>query len=127
MMRRGIHLEQADCKRRVRLPVAVAPQSNNHARRRVHVPMWLILVCAFVVLITPAAALDEPHAMITATAGHRHDSRLPIGSFINLFLFIGQAVAAFSTTLVGPAMGITSVLWLMMRNDNAISPKASWM
>jgi len=126
-MRSGIHHEQADCKRRVRLAVAVTPQSNNHARRRVHVPMWLVLVCAFVALITPAAALDEPYALATATAGHRHDYRLPIGFFITLLLLIGQAVAAFSTTLVGPAMGITSVLWLMMRNDNAISPKASWM
>ena len=126
-MRMGIYHEQADCKRRVRLPAAVTPKSNHFARRRVHVPTWLILVCAFVALTTPAAALDEPHALTTATAGHRHDSRLPIGFFITLLLFIGQAVAAFSTTLVGPAMGITSVLWLMMRNDNAISPKASWV
>ena len=127
IMRRGIHHEQADCQGRVRLPVAVTPQSNNYARRRVHVPMWLILVWSLVALITPAAALDEPHALSAATAGRHYEYHLPIGFFITFLLFIGRAVAAFSKTLVGPAMGITSVLWLMMRNDSAISPKASWM
>lgn len=122
-----IHHEQSDCKERLRVLVAVKPESNNHPRKWAQVPMWLILALYFVVFITPAAALDEPHALSTATAGHHHASRLPIGFFITLLLLIGQAVAAFSSTLVEPAMGITSVLWLMMRNDNAVSPKASWM
>ena len=127
IMGSAFHHEQSDCKGRERLLVAATPQSNNRTRKRVHVPMRLILAWSFVALVTPAAALDEPHPLSTATAGHNHASRLPIGFFITLLLFIGQAVAAFSSTLVGPAMGITSVFWLMMRNDSAISPKASWM
>jgi len=86
-----------------------------------------MLALYFVVFITPAAALDEPHALSTATAGHRQGPRLLIGSIIAFFLLVVQQLAAFSSTLVGPAMGFTSVLWLMMRNDSAISPKASWM
>jgi hypothetical protein len=118
--------EQSDCGGRVRLFVAVTPQSWDYSHKRVHVPMWLILALSLVVLITPAAAFDEPHGLSTATAGQHHSPRLPIGYFIALLLMIGQTVAAFSSTLVGPAMGVTSVLWLMMRNDDAISPRASW-
>ena len=97
---------------------------RKHRARNLSV---LVMVVLLSVLVMPANALDEPYALSTATASHHYGSRLPIGYFITVFLLIGQAVAAFSTTLVGPAMGITSVLWLIMRNDNAISPKASWM
>jgi hypothetical protein len=91
---------------------------------RGRIPMRLTLALVFMALIMPADALDESHTLSPAVAGEQY---FPIGLFVTLLLLIGQSVAAFSRTLTGPMMGITSVLWLMMRNDSAISPKASWM
>jgi len=90
----------------------------------------LLFAVLFMMLVKPATALDEPQALsptaAAAAAGYYYHPRYPIGFFISLLLLIGQSFASFSSTLVGPAMGITSVLWLMLRNDSAISPRASW-
>ncbi|OAL55504.1 hypothetical protein IQ07DRAFT_582977 [Pyrenochaeta sp. DS3sAY3a] len=74
--------------------------------------------------IMPAAAADESRAISQARNG---GYRVLIGLFIPLVILIGQNVVAYFGALVGPFMGITSLLWLMMRNDAAIDPKASWM
>ncbi|RII24639.1 hypothetical protein CUC08_Gglean011649 [Alternaria sp. MG1] len=114
-------------------PQHVIDKSNRptkHLRKiRAGYPNVVSFAVLFLMLVTPAAAFDEPHALspATAAAGYHHGSRLPIGLFFTLLVLIGQTVASFSSTLVGPMMGITSVLWLMMRNDSAISPKVSWM
>ncbi|KAH6868048.1 hypothetical protein BKA58DRAFT_440510 [Alternaria rosae] len=101
--------------------------------RRIHAGRLnrLLFAVMFLMLVMPASALDEPQALspsaAAAAAGYYYHPRYPIGFFISLLFFIGQSFASFSSTLVGPAMGITSVLWLMLRNDSAISPRASWM
>ena len=103
------------------------PIQKTHAR---HLNRLLFAVL-FSMLVMPVNALDEPQALsptaAAAAAGYYYHPRYPIGFFISLLLLIGQSFASFSSTLVGPAMGITSVLWLMLRNDSAISPRASWM
>jgi hypothetical protein len=96
-------------------------------KARACVSVQLALAFIMLALVTPAAALDEPFALSSATASQHHNHRLPIGLFLTLLILIGQHAVTFSGTLVGPLMGIASVLWLMMRNDAAISPKASWM
>lgn len=47
-------------------------------------------------------------------------------SFVR-FLSIFGGVATISRSLIGPLMGISSMLWLMMRNDSAIDPRMAWM
>lgn len=89
-----------------------------------HVCLYLCFVAAFCAHIMPAAAADESRAISQAQDGGH---RVPIGLFIPLLVLIGQCVVAYFGALVGPLMGITSLLWLMMRNDAAIDPKASWM
>jgi hypothetical protein len=102
--------------------------ADGHPRKtRARISMRLVAAFIILALVTPAAALDEPYALSSASAGQPHNSRLRIGFFFTILLLVGQYAVAFSGTLVGPLMGITSILWLMMRNDAAISPKASWM
>lgn len=84
----------------------------------------LCFVAAFCAHIMPATAADESHAISQA---QDEGYRVPIGLFIPLLVLIGQCVFAYFGALVSPLMGITSLLWLMMRNDAAIDPKASWM
>lgn len=36
-------------------------------------------------------------------------------------------IGRITKTYLGPIMGITSVLWLIMRNDPAVKPELSWM
>jgi hypothetical protein len=51
----------------------------------------------------------------------------PIVAFVTALVLTSYNLIAFSGTLIGPCMGISSVLWLVMRNDAAIDPKWSWM
>lgn len=112
-------------------PIRFGPPSiGSKIRARgthAYVPTWLLLALTVTVWITPAGAFDEPGTLSHSLVSHHHDNHTPIGPTFALFFLIGQYVVAFSGFLVGPLMGITSVLWLMMRNDAAISPKASWM
>lgn len=47
--------------------------------------------------------------------------------FIQCCLLIGGVAFTVSSNLLGPLMGISSMLWLMMRNDSAIDPRLAWM
>jgi hypothetical protein len=88
----------------------------------------MILALAFFVLISPVTAFDdELYARPHAPRVRHHGYWTPIAYCLNILLLIGHQSVNSATTLVAPSMGITSVLWLMMRNDVAISPKASWM
>lgn len=42
------------------------------------------------------------------------------------FVVVGYMVA-MASQMLGPLMGITSVLWFIMRNDAAIRPSLSWL
>lgn len=74
----------------------------------------MLVVC---LLATPVAAQPD------LTCGCRE----PIVAFVAALILAGHHVVAFSELLIGPSMGISSVLWLVMRNDAAIEPKWSWM
>lgn len=78
---------------------------------------WLLFMLAFCLLVTPVAAQPD------YTCGYRE----PISAVVALLLLAGHHAVIISGTLTGPAMGISSVLWLVMRNDAAIEPRWSWM
>lgn len=86
-------------------------------RARVLYPKWLLFVLIIYFLATPAAAQPD------TTCGCSE----PIIAVMAAMVFASQHAVAFSGTLIGPFMGTSSVLWLVMRNDAAIEPKWSWM
>jgi hypothetical protein len=104
--------------RRPRTPVKAARQISvptKATKSSCHTiqPITLLLLLAFFTLVSPVAAHFEAHA---------DDHGPPIAAL----LLAGQYVAVMSGTLIGPAMGASSILWLMMRNDPAIDPKPTW-
>lgn len=90
--------------------------------------LWPIFILALFTLFSRATALDdESHTLSPASSRRQHFNWTHVGLCITLLLFIGQNFVAIFGTLLEPLMGITSILWLMMRNDAAINPKMSWM
>jgi hypothetical protein len=79
----------------------------------------LVLFC---LIVQPVECLDDDRY----TLAH-NSARRPIGSFLEVLFLFSAYLIYLSHGMLGPSMGITSVLWLMMRNDSAISPKLSWM
>jgi hypothetical protein len=95
---------------------------------RARLPVRMILALAFFALFSPATAFDnESHSLSYASRIHHHGDWTPITYCLAILLLIGHQSVNWSKPLLATLMGITSVLWLMMRNDAAISPKASWM
>lgn len=94
---------------------------------RLKTPLTLVL---FVTLIGPAAALDNeiilaqyPGATMMAPDRRAQMQMEFLGTYI---LFVTTLLTATSKNLLGPLMGISSVLWFIMRNDAAIKPTISW-
>jgi hypothetical protein len=85
---------------------------------------WLLV--ALMCCIPVAAMDDNPYALSSYQHQAAH-SQPPIGTLLHLCVFIGGLAVAVSSNIVGPLMGISSVLWLMMRNDPAVDPRISWM
>ena len=81
-------------------------------------PKWFLCFLAFYLLATPV--VTQPDRDLSGCYE-------PITVFLAALILTLYNLIAFSTTLIGPCMGISSVLWLVMRNDAAIEPKWSWM
>jgi hypothetical protein len=95
---------------------------------RAQLPIWLLSMLVVLALASPVAAADANlYASFRNPTNHRRSCRGLIGPIFVLLAFLGQNVLVFSGTLVGPLMGMTSMLWLIMRNDAAIDPEVSWM
>ena len=82
-------------------------------------------------LIGPATAFDNEIAL------HQYPGaatfivpdpgpRLPIGLVGTYILVVAGLLTTTAQNLLGPLMGISSVLWFIMRNDTAIKPSVSW-
>jgi hypothetical protein len=90
----------------------------------------LLAIILIATLIGPASALDDQiplHAYPVSTPsspdlGPRMSICL-VGTYI---ITVTGLVATATKSLSGPLMGISSVLWLMMRNDAAVKPSISW-
>lgn len=83
----------------------------------------------FLMLIGSARALDNdialqpyPANMIAPDPGHRASIGL-VGTYA---LVVAGLLTTTAASLLGPLMGVSSVLWFIMRNDAAIKPSASW-
>lgn len=105
------------------------PPSIAKFSQALRAPMpWLLAALLCSTLIAPVDALDDDaNALASVSVHHGGNSRAPIGPFLQLCFLIGGLAVTFTSNMLGPLMGISSVLWLMMRNDPAIDPRLSWM
>ncbi|KAJ4287617.1 hypothetical protein N0V90_012320 [Kalmusia sp. IMI 367209] len=88
-----------------------------------------VLVCA--ALIAPAAAMEDQLAIgrafsITEAMDPHQVPTIAIGTCTGMLFLCGGYVLGAAKTSVAPLMGITSVLWFMLRNDAAVSPGLAW-
>jgi hypothetical protein len=90
-------------------------------------PLALMLILA---TIGPAAAIDIDIALQSYTGATMTTpdvgTRLPIGLIGSYALIVTGLLTTAANNVLGPLMGISSVLWFIMRNDAAIRPGASW-
>lgn len=94
-------------------------------------PSWWthVLVCLLCATLVPnVAALDDEYALgpmrQQSYGGHAQARQ---GFFIQVCILIGGLAFTVSSSLIGPLTGISSMLWLMMRNDSAIDFRLAWM
>ncbi|KAJ8113650.1 hypothetical protein OPT61_g4254 [Boeremia exigua] len=80
-------------------------------------PKWLLCMLFLLLIVTPVAAQPD----------YISDCPGPIIATIDVLIHAGHRLVAFSGMLLGPSTGVSSVLWLVMRNDAAIEPNWSWM
>ncbi|UPX18577.1 uncharacterized protein EKO05_0008871 [Ascochyta rabiei] len=83
---------------------------------RAPLPAWLSFALAVLFLATPVTALPDADAR-----------GVDYYAVVTAILLATHYIATMTGSLIGPSMGITSVLWLVMRNDAAVEAKLSWM
>jgi hypothetical protein len=127
----------------------MAPDFNDWKRNIVLTTSRMLALSAkalflfsFFSIIVPANAIDYgENAMISLyprpyiLPGHdaapyipRNEvPRMAAGVCTGLLVIVGGHLSGAVKTLLGPLMGITSVLWFIMRNDAAVKPGFSWL
>jgi hypothetical protein len=106
------------------LPMEKEPRA---AHRRQAFPAFVPWLLVALMCCTPVAGMDDNPYVLSSYQHQAAHSQPPIGTLLHLCVFIGGLAVAVSSNIVGPLMGISSVLWLMMRNDPAVDPKIAWM
>lgn len=92
--------------------------------------LLLLMLCC---LALPAVAAPEESVVVLGVqsavnrpAPHQ-PSRMSIGTIIGMLCILGTyAISAF-TGFVGLLMGVSSVVWVMLRNAPEVPPKIAWM
>ena len=103
--------------------------------RTIFVPLTLLLV--FTNLVVPVAAMDNQIALapypvqntygiFTANPPPGFPIRVPFASIGTMAFFAIGYMVTMASQMLGPLMGVTSVLWFIMRNDAAVQPSFSW-
>jgi hypothetical protein len=90
-----------------------------------------IAVLTYAALIAPTAAMDDHLVLERAFAVPgvmevHQVPRIAIGTLTGMMFLCGGYLVGAARSLVGPLMGITSVLYFMMRNDAAVAPVFAW-
>jgi hypothetical protein len=114
----------ASMSRRSAIPASIRFSSLLH-ETRARFPKQLLFALVLLALAKPAVAQgDESQAL---SYFQPHGISHTTGWGLRLLFLIGNCIFASTSSVVGPLMGVTSILWLMMRNDAAVSPRVSWM
>ena len=91
-----------------------------------------VAALTFAALVAPTAAMDQqlvlgsgPFAFPEAVGPHQIPP-IAIGTCTGMLFLWGGYFMGAAKSVVGPMMGITSVLYFMMRNDEAVKPVLAW-
>lgn len=134
----GLRLDKPDYNsHKIRTPTMLLPKKDKALiyALRCLVPFQMTIWLAFLALATlipPAAAVDfelVPAGAFATTNGitQSHIPEVATGTCTAvLFVFAGYLIGA-ARSMLGPLMGVSSVLWFIMRNDAAVKPGLSWM
>jgi len=123
-----------------RIPFSEASTSLLFQRLRpliktIFVPLIIFLVVMN--LVVPVAAMDNQMALapypvqnaygaFAANPPPRFPIRAPLASICTATFIAAGYMLAMASQMLGSLMGVTSVLWFIMRNDAAIQPSFSW-
>ena len=80
----------------------------------------VLMAFLFFSFALPSTALEDDVYAPTQDPSRQRQSQ------IASIALCGYVILVTRVTL-GPLMGVSSILWLMMRNDSAINPRLSWM
>lgn len=91
----------------------------------------LIGALTYAAFIMPVAAMDQQLALgsqfpIAESMASHQVPTMAIGTCASMLLLCGGHTLGAAKSLVAPLMGITSVLWFMLRNDSAVDPRLAW-
>jgi hypothetical protein len=117
----------------------VMSRRNDRTKRRLtYSEIWFVAVTRCVKLLSDMAhskllmALVLTMASIGPTRALDNEmtpdpgTRIPIGLVGTYALIVAGLLTSTTKSLLGTFMGISSVLWFIMRNDAAIGLRASW-
>jgi hypothetical protein len=94
---------------------------------KIKTPLAIML---FAALISPATATDTEialHQYPTASLGAPDPGAGVQMAFVGTYILVAAGLLVTTAqSLLAPLMGISSVLWFIMRNDAAIKPSVSW-
>jgi len=95
--------------------------------------IWLMAAFVLSLFIAPVAAMENQalsRERIVPVTNPRFPYQTPafaISSFTGMLIFCAACLLGTLKGWLGPLMGITSVLWFIMRNDPAVRPRLAWM
>ncbi|KAF2186598.1 hypothetical protein K469DRAFT_141969 [Zopfia rhizophila CBS 207.26] len=78
-------------------------------------------------LIRPVTAIDHDGNALVPFSPSIPRPRIVTGASASVAVITAGYISGAVQLLLGPWMGITSVLWVMMRNDSAVKPELTWM
>lgn len=81
-------------------------------------------------LIAPAAAMDGQMVLGSAfpvpDVTLNQSPTIALGGLLSVLFLYGGLLMGVAKSLLGPMMGISSLLYFMMRNDSAVEPAFAW-
>jgi hypothetical protein len=132
--------------RLVQTPAASQSRASLHRHEKFVLRLrYFSLYYIFFALITLFGNVPAVYARETVAPSKDRPSRIPqqktnfmVATIIGVVLMVLAAsigivlasrcrIRGTMKSLLGPLMGVTSVLWVMMRNDPAVRPELSWM
>jgi hypothetical protein len=96
-----------------------------------------LVLLFFTTLVTPVAAMDNQIVLATYPIPNNYrvfdpnpppgvTLQVPSGTIGTFILIAARCLSTMVMNVLGPLMGMSSVLWFIMRNDAAIKPSLSW-
>jgi hypothetical protein len=88
---------------------------------------WPLIVLIFAALVAPVNAVDDHvGAMLVPDPAPGLHARLPIATTRRYIFLAFGCLATTAKGMLGPLMGVSSVLWFVMRNDELIQRNHAW-